>query len=161
VADVVVTEADFDSPAVQDLLAEFNRELLATVPGFSPSGGSTVQTSDFAHPNGVFLVARDEYRTPLGCGGLRKLTEATAEVKRLYVRGPARGSGVGRTLLRGLETRARTLGVTEVVLDTMGGEPAALDLFRSAGYELIADYNANQRAKYWFGKRLSGPDTRA
>ncbi len=42
----------------------------------------------------------------------------------------------------------------ELRLDTDGGEPAALALFRSAGYLPIADYNGNPYARYWFARRL-------
>jgi predicted SnoaL-like aldol condensation-catalyzing enzyme len=39
-------------------------------------------------------------------------------------------------------------------LDTAGNEPAALALFRSAGYQPIRDYNQNRYARYWFEKPL-------
>jgi hypothetical protein len=44
--------------------------------------------------------------------------------------------------------------VEELRLDTGGGDAAALALFRSAGFERIADYNGNPHARYWFTKRL-------
>jgi hypothetical protein len=61
---------------------------------------------------------------------------------------------VGRLLLSGLEGLARELGVEDLRLDTMGGEPAALALFRGTGWNEIPDYNGNARARYWFGKTL-------
>jgi hypothetical protein len=42
-------------------------------------------------------------------------------------------------------------------LDTDGGEPAALALFRSFGYRPIADYNSSPYARYWFEKQLERP----
>jgi GNAT superfamily N-acetyltransferase len=116
--------------------------------GFVPKGGSIVKASDFTSPGGVFLVAVAG-ETVVGCGGLRRLTGTTGEVKRVFVRQAARGHGVGRTLLGGLEQRARERGFRELRLDTDGGEPAALALFRSAGYQPIADYNGNLYARYW------------
>jgi GNAT superfamily N-acetyltransferase len=150
VFEVVVRAGRFDSPVVQGLLAEWNDEL-----GFSPRGGSTVE-ADFTAPDGIFLLAVSG-ETPVGCGGLRRLTPATGEVKRLYVRRAARGRGVGRALLTGLEDRAADLGFEELRLDTDGGVPAALALFRSAGFRPIADYNGNPYARFWFEKRLSAP----
>lgn len=144
-------EVRFDHPVVQGLLAEWDDEL-----GFSPRGGSTVAANDFTSSDGVFLIAVSG-ATPVGCGGLRRLTATRGEVKRVFVRRAARGRGVGRTLLVGLEECARERGFRVLRLDTDGGEPAALALFRSAGYELIVDYNANPYARYWFEKRLSSP----
>lgn len=115
---VSVREVPFDDSGVQGLLAEWNDEL-----GFVPKGGSTVEASDFTSPGGVFLVAVAG-ETPVGCGGLRRLTGTTGEVKRVFVRQAARGRGVGRTLLGGLERRARERGFRELRLDTDGdGRP--------------------------------------
>lgn len=143
-----VTEMRFDGPDVQALLADWNDEL-----GFTPTGGSTVEASDFTSPDGVFLLARSA-GSPVGCGGLRRLTPTTGEIKRVYVRPDARANGVGRALLAALEERATRFGMKELRLDTDGGEPAALALFRSAGYLPIADYNGNPYARYWFARRL-------
>ncbi|MBE1608611.1 GNAT family N-acetyltransferase [Actinopolymorpha pittospori] len=146
-SDVGVVVASFDSPAVQGLLAEWNHEL-----GFVPKGGSTVEPSDFTAPNGAFFTAVCS-EAPVGCGGLRTLSGTTGEVKRLFVRPEARGRGTGRVLLAALEEHAVILGMEAVRLDTDGGESRALALFRSAGYQPIADYNRNPYARHWFEKR--------
>jgi GNAT superfamily N-acetyltransferase len=112
-----------------------------------------VEASDFTSPDGVFLLAVSD-KTPVGCGGLRRLTRTTGEVKRVFVRPAARGHGVGRILLGGLEQRAREQGCRALRLDTDGGDPAALTLFRSSGYQPIPDYNGNPYARHWFEKRL-------
>jgi GNAT superfamily N-acetyltransferase len=153
---VSVSAARFDSPAVQVLLAEWNGELRAANPNFSGAGGSVVEASDFAAPHGVFVVAVAE-GTPTGCGGLRRLTSTTGEVKRLFVCRAARGRGVGRALLEALEERALQLGFTRLRLDTGGGDPDVLALFRSANYQPIEDYNSNPYARYWFEKQLPPP----
>jgi GNAT superfamily N-acetyltransferase len=158
-ADTELHEAPFSSAAVARLIAEWNEELVATVPGFSPDGGSLVTDDDFVRPRGAFLVATAGPQA-LGCGGVRRLSETVGEVKRLFVRRPARGSGVGRTLLAGIEAVAGELGVVELRLDTMGREAAALALFRSTGWEEIPDYNGNERARHWFAKRLIGDASR-
>jgi GNAT superfamily N-acetyltransferase len=149
VPELFIRELRFEDPVVQGLLAEWDDEL-----GFAPKGGSAVEASDFAPPRGVFLVAVSG-ETAVGCGGVRCLTPAIGEVKRVFVRSTVRGRGVGRALLLGLEERAAALGLEELRLDTAGGESAALALFRSAGYEPIPDYNSNPHARYWFSKRLT------
>lgn len=148
-----ITAVQFDSPVVERLLSHWDDELRARIPGFSPGGGSTVAPADFATPAGVFLVAMLRGR-PVGCGGLRRLNGRAGEIKRLFVRSQARGHGVGRALLLALEQRARALGYTMIRLDTHAGEHPAVELFRSAGYREIADYNRNPYASYWFEKQL-------
>jgi GNAT superfamily N-acetyltransferase len=149
--EVSVREVRFDYPVVQGLLTEWIDEL-----GFSLKGGSHVEVRDFTPPDGVFLLAVSG-ETPVGCGGVRRLTPETGEIKRLFVHRAARGHGVGRVLLAGLEDRAVDLGLEKLRLDTDGGVPAALALFRSAGYRPIPDYNGNPYARLWFEKRLSAP----
>jgi GNAT superfamily N-acetyltransferase len=153
-ASVALEEVRFDTDLVQYLLDDWNDELIATIPGFTPRSGSTVEATDFERPDGVFLLALSN-DGPVGCGGLRRIAPGIAEVKRLYVRSRARSRGTGRALLQHLEKHAHELGFTKVRLDTAGGQPAALALFRSAGYQPIADYNGNPHARYWFEKRLT------
>jgi len=153
---ISLSEARFDSPAVRALLAEWDGENRAANPSFSAGGGSTVESSDFAAPQGVFLVAAAG-ATPIGCGGLRHLSSTTGEVKRLFVTRAARGGGVGRALLDALEERAPGLGFTCLRLDTGAGDPGVLALLRAANYQPIPDYNGNPYARYWFEKQLPAP----
>jgi N-acetylglutamate synthase-like GNAT family acetyltransferase len=147
--EIAVREARFDEDAVQALLAEWDREL-----GFAPKGGTTVEATDFEPPRGVFLVA-ERQRSAVGCGGLRRISPTTAEVKRLFVSPRQRGNRIGRTLLAHLERHAAEQGLLELRLDTPGGSSAALALFRASGFSEIPDYNGNPHARHWFAKPLT------
>jgi GNAT superfamily N-acetyltransferase len=92
---------------------------------------------------------------PVGCGGVKRLDDSSAELKRIYLAAEARGRGLGRRLLEQLEQHARELGYERLRLDTGDLQPEALGLFRSAGYEQIPDYNGNNWAAYWMEKRLA------
>lgn len=107
----------------------------------------------FAPPAGEFLVATVD-DDPVGCGGIKLLDPATAEVKHLYVRPAARGTGLGRALLGELERRAAVLGATTVVLDTNARLEAAQRLYRTSGYTEVPAYNENPNATHWFRKEL-------
>lgn len=148
-----VTVVPFDDQVVQGLLAEWSEELGGSVPGFSPSDRCLIDAAELAPPHGVFLVVSDA-GNPVGCGGLRRLSATVGEVKRLFVRPGARGRGVGRLLLDALERRAAGLSLERLRLDTDGGHPASLALFRALGYQPIPDYNGNPHVCYWFEKTL-------
>jgi GNAT superfamily N-acetyltransferase len=104
-------------------------------------------------PGGAFLVIYDGGR-PVAGGGVKRLSEHVAEIKRMYVVPAARGRGVARRLLAALEDAARSLGYARVRLDTGAEQPHARALYESAGYREIGDYNDNPNASYWGEKDL-------
>jgi len=129
------------------LVAALNAELTATFPEpgathFSLSGAQ-VEAGD-----GAFLVAYVD-DVAVGCGAVRRLDEATAELKRMYVAPSARGQGIGRALVKALEREARLLGVTKIVLETGTRLTPAIKLYEAMGYARIP----------LFGEYLSSPDT--
>ena len=151
--ELLIRVVPFEDPLVGGLLQEWNEEL-----GAWPKGGAIVRPSDFAPPNGIFVVASAS-GAPVACGGLRLVAPSLGEIKRLFVRPSERGRGLGRALLMALEDEAYRLSVGELRLDTDGGNAAALALFRAAGYTPIGDYNGNPHARFWFARRLDRPAT--
>ena len=89
--------------------------------------------NQFTPPAGRLLLVI-ENAAVLGCGGLRPIAPRVAEIKRMYLRPEARGRGLGRQLLEALLTASRQEGYQQVCLDTDGLTPAALQLYRSAGF---------------------------
>lgn len=71
-----------------------------------------------ARDTDVFLVARDAEGNATGCGALRRLSEDTAETKRMYVVPELRGTGVATGVLRTLEDHASRLGCKALHLST-------------------------------------------
>jgi GNAT superfamily N-acetyltransferase len=90
----------------------------------------------------VVLVAGDAAGTTLGCGALRHLGGEVAEVKRMYVVPEARGRGVSKAILVGLEAAARERGWTTLRLETGPRQPEAVGLYERAGYRPIGAFGA-------------------
>jgi putative acetyltransferase len=107
---------------------------LATLPG------------DYAAPSGALLLAWVD-DVLAGCVALRSIAEVDypncAEMKRLYVRPAFRGLGLGRLLSESILDRARELGYSHVLLDTLDDMEAARALYEDLGFEEVPPYYHN------------------
>jgi putative acetyltransferase len=93
----------------------------------------------YAPPAGVLLLAWREAE-PIGCIGIRARAACECEMKRLYLRPGARGTGLGRTLaLRAIDW-ARQSGYRRMCLDTLASMSAARALYRELGFQIIEPY---------------------
>ena len=101
--------------------------------------GDEPPPSDFEPPEGAFLVAMLDGR-PIGCGGVCRYDEETAELRRMYVVPDARGNGVSRRILAALEAEARSLGYRALRLETGELQHEAIGLYTTAGFTPIARY---------------------
>ena len=90
----------------------------------------------------------------MACGGVQRLPDGAAEIKRMWVHDGWRGAGLGARLLRHLEDLARDRGHALVRLDTNDTLLEAIAMYERAGYRSIARYNDNQWARCWFEKPL-------
>ncbi|MFI7087590.1 GNAT family N-acetyltransferase [Streptomyces anulatus] len=134
--------APYDDPGVQQLLLDLHDEQRFMY-GFADDPADT-PVSQFAPPNGLFLLVQDDQGHPLGCGGWRLLSQQTAEVKRMYVRPEARAQSLGREILLRLEADARLRGATAVQLETGVANIRALALYRAQGYVPITSYRPDR-----------------
>ncbi|MEN9544707.1 MAG: hypothetical protein RLZZ598_1540, partial [Pseudomonadota bacterium] len=115
---------------------------------------------DFAEPAGALLLAWCGGELA-GCGALRALPEAdepnACEMKRLYVRRPFRRFGVGRRLAEALMDRARQIGYSTMLLDTLDDMEAARGLYASLGFEESPPYYYNPiPGAHYLRARLDG-----
>ena len=94
----------------------------------------------YAPPTGALLLGRVGGEV-MGVGALRDLGEGIAEMKRLYVRPAARGSGLGAALAEAIVEAGRARGYRAMRLDTIPGEhDRAIALYRRLGFREVAPY---------------------
>jgi putative acetyltransferase len=118
-----------------DLCFQGFAEELATLPGA------------YAPPRGMLLLAGPK-DAAAGCVALRPLVAEgmggdVAEVKRLYVRPIARGTGLGRRLVQAVMEGARAIGYRELKLDTLERMAQARALYAELGFRECAPYYHN------------------
>ena len=98
---------------------------------------------DYAPPQGRLLLATSEDQLA-GCVALHPLERQICEMKRLYLRPPFRGKGLGRALADQIIAEARQIGYQRIRLDTV--EPVMKDavaMYRKIGFQEIAPYRTN------------------
>ena len=101
---------------------------------------------EYAAPRGLLLLAEVD-GSIAGCCALRPLDNVdyanACEMKRLYVRKPFRGFGLGRQLAEAILDAAHQAGYAYVLLDTLDGMEAARALYAELGFAEIPPYYHN------------------
>jgi GNAT superfamily N-acetyltransferase len=143
-----------DDPEARALVAAMEAWVTENFGPPTPDRTSTVSLIEMAPPDGVFVILYEDGE-PVAGGGLRRLADDVAEIKRMFVAPAARGRGHGRRVLLELEAVAAELGYHRLRLDTAESLTTATALYRSAGYRDIPDYNGNSYASFWGEKVLA------
>jgi ribosomal protein S18 acetylase RimI-like enzyme len=126
------------NPAATGLITALNTELRGRYP--NPVDCHFDLTAEEVTPGrGAFVVA-SEGGVDVGCGAVRLIGEGLAELKRLYVTPACRQRGIASTVLAFLESEARALCATRIVLETGVHSPDGLALYRRAGYKEIEKF---------------------
>jgi putative acetyltransferase len=111
------------------LVTELEAELSAEYPAENRHG---LNLDRLFRPEVAFFIAcRDN--APVGCGGVA-FEHGLAELKRMYVRPPARGTGVADALLDRLTDEARSHGFSRLVLETGDAQSAAIRFYERNGF---------------------------
>ena len=129
-------------------MAELYDGLDLNAPGMPKAG-----PAELGPPGGVYLVG---YRdgAPVCGGGLKRLSDGTCEIKRMYVVPEARRTGAARALLSALEDVARELGYRIARLDTGARQPHAQAFYEASGYQGVENFNDNPAAAFHGEKQL-------
>jgi GNAT superfamily N-acetyltransferase len=155
-AEVHIAVEPLGSDDALALIAALNTETLERYPDPADNFFELAE-EEVAPGRGAFLIARSSGR-PIGCGAVRMLDTATAELKRMYVAPEVRGRGIGSAIVAALEEQARRLGARRLVLETGDRQPEAVALYLRAGFTPIPCFGAYASAPQsrCFGKLLGG-----
>ncbi len=113
---------------------------------------------EFAPPDGLFLVGYLD-GAPVACGGWRRRTARSVEIKRMYVADGARRHGLARRMLAELERTAAAAGAERIELNTGYRQGDAMRFYEANGYRPTADrygHYAEIDGAYFFAKDLAG-----
>jgi len=91
-------------------------------------------------PKGAIFTARDADGALHGVAFQRMIRPDVAEIKRLYVRPSARGTGLGKALVHAVMDEARRLGAKRLFLDTVTTMSEAVALYRGLGFTDIEPF---------------------
>lgn len=125
-----------DQPDVHALIAELDKYLYALYPAESVYA---LDLRSLLQPNIRFAVARDSAGAAIGCAAV-VLTPEYGEIKRMYVRPHARGTGTAGGLIQLLEQTAASAGCTHMVLEAGPAQPEALAFYARSGFRQCGPY---------------------
>jgi GNAT superfamily N-acetyltransferase len=132
---ITVAAEPFDSAEAKRLTAALDAHLASRYSA-DQRFGPNLRPEHLAPGLGTFVIARADERA-VGCGALRRLDQATAEVKRMYVEPELRGRGIAKQILDHLEAAARKMGTRRLVLETGIYQAEAIQLYRQVGFNPV------------------------
>ena len=140
-----------DQAAFEELLTEFFEEMIEKLvniggPSLPPdeAAAKTISTMELIlPPRGRTLLATDDEGRLLGCGVLRRVGSHAAEMKHMFVRSKARGTGLGRQLFQMRLREAERMGLRTLYADTVKGNLEMLTMYEKFGFSYIPRYDEN------------------
>ena len=127
-------KTEVGNPDARMLLEELNVTLTGIL---GHNGTKYVYFDDFSQEKAFFLVGYDD-GIPACCAGVRRMDDATGEVKRVFAR--KNRKGIGAALMAAVEETARGTGYSRLVLECREGNPHAIEFYRKNGYRDCEKY---------------------
>ncbi|HNP22241.1 MAG TPA: GNAT family N-acetyltransferase [Panacibacter sp.] len=99
-------------------------------------------SQQYGKPTGALVLAYFD-GVAIGCAGVRRMDDETAELKRMYVQPGFRGYKAGEQLLAMAIDLAKATGYKRLRLDTIPSMQPAIKLYHAYGFTEIPAYRFN------------------
>lgn len=132
---ILLKRASSDDPDFVNLVEQLNAEL-AIIDGedhafYSQYNGlDSIKHTIIAYQN----------EQPVACGALKKHSNISMEIKRMYTATPFRSKGLASRIIEELENWAKELSQAELVLETGKRQEDAMALYLKNGYTLTPNF---------------------
>jgi putative acetyltransferase len=143
--DITIAQEDPRAGDIVAMIAELDRYLSGLYPVES---NHLMALESLGRENVAFFVARRDGKAE-ACGALVREAPDWGEIKRIYVRPAARGSGLGRAIIAAIEGAARSMGLQWLRLETGSRQPEALGLFQQSGYARRGPFGSYPLGDRW------------
>lgn len=155
-APVRILEGQAASDHTQKALTAYFSELDHRIDGgFDPDLTENTSPDEVTPPHGDFFLMTELISGEvIACGAVRKLDDATVELRRIWVTPEHRGKGHARTLVRSLENKVRALGARTAVVSLNTEMTEGIAMFRKRGYEQIEPFHETTTASVFLGREL-------
>lgn len=137
---IEAVDPDEDHGTLESLLVEFHEWMVEHDDAYDPEIELAEDLESLRTDTESWAwVARHE-GDPAGCVLLHGESDSLAEFRRLWVRPPARGRGLGWTLTQTVVEKAKSEGYERLALTTPPWAEASHSLYESMGFERTAPY---------------------
>lgn len=133
--EIAIERATAPSAEIVALLTALDRDLSGP---YSADQHHALSVENLFRPDVLFFVVK-RGDAAIACGGVG-LYDGYAELKRMYVKPAARGSGVASALLARLEDEARRAGHRLLAIETGIYQHAAMRFYDKAGFVRCAAF---------------------
>jgi GNAT superfamily N-acetyltransferase len=113
----------------------------------------------YINDGGEFLVGLWDERI-IAMGGFHRLSDTTAELRRMRIRKDLQGRGYGSQLLLELERKAHDQGFRTLCLETAAARPLTLEFYRKHGYRETGRGSYGEVQTLRFAKALDTKNAR-
>ncbi len=132
----------------------------SAIAGFTLGMGQQEDEADLMAIERVYLRDGGEFLIGLineklvAMGGFKRLSDTSAELRRMRIEPELQGRGYGTQLLRELERIAFQYGVRTLCLDTARRRPLTLEFYRKHGYQETGQGSYGEIETVQFSKTL-------
>jgi carbonic anhydrase len=110
----------------------------------------------YGSPEGGIILCKAGNKF-IGCAGIRKINNNTAELKRMFIKPVYQNQGIGKVLLEKAIELAKKINYSFIRLDTLNYMKPAINLYKQYGfYEIPAYYYNPNETTVYFEVKLNG-----